>query len=159
MTVKEVRGFTYPLEAARSRMRWQLDAAMAHLAAVQRQISQLEAAIEAVRKLCEQEASHAAQMWTRRPDTHSQVRALDFLASVRRREEVLLGQLVELKGALTAARNDCCDKQVRLEALDAHRADSLGQFKAHQNRKNAVEADHEWSARAARKQTGILEHG
>lgn len=158
MKVIQVRGFTYALEAARSRKKWQLDAAMAHLADVQRQVSQADGALAALRERLQEEALHVSQMWTRRPDTRTQERALDFLAALRDQEERLLGELANLRRTLAAARVDCCEKQARVEALDAHRADALRDFLAQQGRKTAVDADQEWSARAARRQTGNMKH-
>lgn len=155
----DLRGFTYALEPVRKRRQWQFDAALARLAGVRRQIGAVEGERDAVQARRADEAGRTAKAWADRPDPTTQEQALLFLCALRRREEELQGELAQLAQALNKAVLLCAERQRLLEALDRDRFDARRAHGAEQNRKSTVEADHEWSARAARNQQGEHGHG
>jgi septal ring factor EnvC (AmiA/AmiB activator) len=155
----DLRGFTYALEPARKRRQWQFDASLARLAGVRRQIHAVEAERGAVQERYAAEAARTAKAWTERRDTATQEQALLFLSALRGREEELRRELEELALVLATALQLCAERQRELETLDRHRTDELKAHSAEQHRKSIVEADHEWSARAARSRLGENGHG
>ncbi|AMO22196.1 hypothetical protein GCM10027034_25040 [Ramlibacter solisilvae] len=149
MSARPVRGFDYALEPVRRRREWQLEAAQAELGRVQRALAECEADRERVETECAAEASVAGRAWSARPDPVAQSHRLAYLAALQQRRKDVEAEAAELARQVADVRRKCLERQRQLDVLDEHRGDALAEHLAEATRRQAVQADQEWSARAA----------
>jgi hypothetical protein len=147
MASTDTRGFRYPLEPLRQRRQWQLDAAMAAVAALRKQITERSASRRAVQDESVAQADMASQDWKRRVDPATQAGLLAYLVRLEQTKALIDAEIVTLKEKLAVAQLEALSRQRGVEALQRHRTDALDEYRAEQDRKAAARADQDWTAR------------
>jgi hypothetical protein len=148
----DTRGFTYVLEPVRRRREWDLDAALARLGSLNRQMAEKRAAGEALREDCASQALQASRAWTDRPDPVTHSRLLEYLAALHVRRVATERAIAVLSRELRLAREQCASEQQGLEILQRHRAEMCASYATDQARKFSAQADADWIARDSHRQ-------
>lgn len=154
MAGADLRGFAYALEPLRQQRQWQLDAALARLGELRRQIGEWEAQRDALHQECQTQAARAARVWTARADPTAQRRLLGYLAALQQRHADAEREIAALGELAEQARRECATQQQKLEVLDQHRAETLKGYTVEQHRKSGVQADQDWAARQSHQSSG-----
>lgn len=149
MSTIDLRGFDYALEPLRQRLRWQLDALQARFACLQIESAAAHKELEVLRASHAAAAGHAAGRVAQQVDPHAHARSLQWLAQLR--EQMMQSQMRcdRLRADCKQAGRDCLSHQQRIDAVEAHRDESVAEFAQDALRRHAVEADREWLARPA----------
>lgn len=149
MASTDMRGFRYPLEPVRKRREWQLDAAMAQVAAVRKQLDECLAMWQRAEDEAVAQAGLAAQAWRHRSDPATQTRLLAFLARLQGDKARIESDIDRLRVELSTAQQEALRCQQHMETLQRHRTEVLSAYRIDQDRKSSVEADQDWTARRA----------
>jgi len=150
----DTRGFSYSLEPVRRRREWKLEAALAHLGNVHRQLAEKNAAGEALRELCVAQAQQAARNWTARADPVTKTRMIQYLASLHARNAETEREIATLRTELRIARERCASQQQALELIETHRAEMLALYATDRARKSSAHADADWISRDSQRSDG-----
>ncbi|MES2938210.1 MAG: hypothetical protein V4864_11045 [Pseudomonadota bacterium] len=145
----DLRGFRYALESLRKRRQWQLDAALAQLAALRRRMADSEAARDALDRNAAEQSARAASTWTARADPIARTRSLAYLMQLQQQRAGIERQIVQLRDALAQAQAAVARRQQGLEMLQRHHKEELAMYRLGKDRKTGAEADQDWSARSA----------
>jgi hypothetical protein len=145
----DLRGFRYPLESLRQRRQWQLDAALAQLAALRQQLAAREARKDAVERDAAEQSARAAQAWAARVDPVMHTRSLAYLAQLQARKAGVEREIAGLREDIAHAQQAVLRRQQGLEMLQRHRKEELAMYRLDEDRKTGAEADQDWSARSA----------
>lgn len=145
----DLRGFQDPLDPVRTSRQWQLDAALAALAALRGKQAENHARQRMAEHECKAQSDLAAHAWTSRGDPATQARLLAYLAGLQGRKLALEREAGELAHAVGEAQDAVLRLQCKVEVLERHRCDSLASYRSEQERKTMAGADQDWSARAA----------
>ncbi|MDM0122194.1 hypothetical protein [Variovorax arabinosiphilus] len=150
MTPKDVdvRGFAYAMEPAWLRQQWQVDRSMAALARAEKALDDIDAELDAVRRLHDAGASEAAESMHLRLDPTVHRRTLAYLSMLGERMFKLQVDRSEREKLCLDCRKDCMAQQLRLEALNIHRDDALAEFANDLRLRNATEQDRDWLSRS-----------
>ncbi len=148
----DLRGFRYALEPLRERRQWQLDAALAQLAALRRRMADSEAARDALDRDAAEQSARAASTWTARVDPIAHTRSLAYLMQLQRQRAGIERQIAQLRDELARAQVTVAQRQQGLEMLQRHRKEELDMYRLDKDRKTGAEADQDWSARSAHAQ-------
>lgn len=146
MRAADARGFIYALEPERRRRQWQLDAAMARLGDLRRRIGDLESAREKLDEECVSQAAQAGRAWVRRADPIAHARLLRYIATLQQSRADAEDEIAALTALMQRARAECSIQQQKLEVLDRHRHEAKKDHSIERHRKDATEADQDWSA-------------
>lgn len=147
MATSDPRGFTYALEPERRRRQWQLDAAMAQLGALRRQMTEWESIRDKLQDECAAQADQAGRVWAHRADPGAHARLLCYMAALQRRRVDAEREIAALSELLARARHECSAQQQKLEVLDRHKADAQKDHATESHRKASAQADQDWAAR------------
>ncbi|RYY82202.1 MAG: hypothetical protein EOO24_40820 [Comamonadaceae bacterium] len=156
MGTADPRGFTYALEPERRRRQWQLDAAMARLGGLRRQMAQWESTRDKLQAECAAQAAQVGQVWAHRVDPGAHARLLRYVAALQQRRADADKEIASLAEQLTMARLACSARQQKLEALDRHRAEAQKAHATESHRKEAALADQDWTARDSHRSFGRI---
>jgi hypothetical protein len=149
MTGDIPRRFRYVLEPARRQREWRVEAAQAQIADLQRRLRECEMRSAELEAQCSRESADAAQAWQRSGDPRAQSAALAYLAVLHRRASDARNEAASIREALDTARESCVARQHELETLEQHR-DSVWRAEATAiQRREAVQADSDWTIRSA----------
>lgn len=149
MASTDMRGFRYTLEPVRKRREWQLDAAMARVAAVRKQLDECLAMRQRAEDEAVAQAGLAAQAWRDRGDPATQTRLLAYLTQLQSDKARIESDIDRLRAELSTAQHEVLRRQQHVETLQRHRTDVLGAYRMDQDRKTSAEADQDWTARMA----------
>jgi flagellar biosynthesis chaperone FliJ len=141
------RRFDYALEPVRRQALWRLDALLASLGAVQREIESEQARLETLRARHATSCQVGANASSRRLDPSTYGALLQWLTQLRRlihsRERVL----AELHSRRREIAEQFETQQRKVEAVQKHRGDCLSEFVQMESARTSNEADREWLAR------------
>jgi len=151
----DLRGFRDALEPVRRQREWELDRAIARLAAARAAHLRSQESERAAQWETESQSQIAAQAWTRHGDPTARGRLLEFLVQLQQRQIDIARQTAKLAGELAVAQAALLQRQQELEALQRHRADALAEYRLEQDRRAAAQADDAWLARSTQNQEGV----
>ncbi len=154
MAGTDLRAFAYPLEAVRRQRQWLLDAALARLSALRRQVDERVTERSRLYRECVAQAQLAARVWANYPNPAAQTGLLGYLAALQQRQIDAERALANLADQVKQAQQACALQQQKLEVLDQHRSEELKAFANQQHRKSGVQADHDWVARESHRKSG-----
>jgi hypothetical protein len=147
MASSEVRGFRYPLEPLRKRRGWELDLAMAAVAALRKQLDDKQATRQAVEDEAIAQGVLAARAWEQRGDPSTQTRMLAYLAQLQGRKAAIELAIAALHEQLVLAQQEAQRSQQQVEMLERHRKEELDLYRLGEQRKTIAEADRDWAMR------------
>ena len=152
-----IRGFRYPLEPLRQQAGWQLDAAQTALAEAAR-------ALQAARADQARHQHHVTALldYLRPPSALAMNPALArnrvaYVAQAAERTRTLAETVERAEQAHAEQQDNCRSLQLKLDAIEQHHRDALGDHHAEAQRKAALTADDDWLVRSrwtARSSTG-----
>ncbi|HSV34577.1 MAG TPA: hypothetical protein VLI46_03420 [Ramlibacter sp.] len=143
----DTRGFRYALEPLRKRSDWQLDTAIARVAAVRTQLEAARTAQQELEARVIAQARLAQAAWQKRGDPGTQSSLLSYLAGLQGQKARADAEIATLEGQLARARQAALEKQQEVDMLRQHRDQELDAYRVEQVRKSSAEADQDWSAR------------
>ena len=146
-TSADLRGFAYALEPVRKHRQWQLDASIARLGDLRRELAECDARRDALQSECAAQAQGAGNLWGHRRDPATHGLLLGHLVALLQRKAQAERQAEALTHQINRQREQCAQLQRKLELLDQHRADAVQAYVLDQHRKSAAQADRDWSAR------------
>ncbi|MBX3625331.1 MAG: hypothetical protein KF892_09990 [Rhizobacter sp.] len=151
--------FDYALEPLLQQARWQLEAALAELAAGARKLEVLKAAADSHRQ-------HVAALlgWMK----PSSAQSLDpviarnrvaYLAQAARKTVNFERELAQAEEEVQRLQSICREKQLKLDAIERHRGDAEQEHRQAHARKEAGQADDDWLVRGhwVARQQGLAE--
>ncbi len=143
------RGFAYGLEPVRTRRQWLLDAAQARLGRTESALAGARAERDRLAEQHEAARQDAAQALRGQfaPDRHQQV--LAWLVWQRSEIDRVEQRIATLESERDAARRDMLALQLKCDLIEAHRDESIADFRRDETRRDAVEADRDWLMREA----------
>ena len=147
MASSEIRGFRYPLEPLRKRRGWELDLAMAAVAALRNQLDDKQAMRQAVEDESIAQGALAARAWAQRGDPSTQSRLLVYLAQLQERKAGIELAIAALHEQLALAQEEAQRSQQQVEMLERHRKEELELYRVGEQRKSIAEADRDWAMR------------
>jgi hypothetical protein len=147
MPVADMRGFVYALEPLRRRRAWQLDAAMAKLASLQKRLADARTRLQQAEGESVSQAQLAAKDWEQRGDPATQAGLLAYLLRLQQRKALIEIEIKSLQEELVMARQETLQRQQRVESLQQHRAETQSVYRVEQERKSGAQADQDWTAR------------
>ena len=143
------RGFVYALEAVRVQAEWKLDALQRELADEASRLAEL------ARERARWVALHQAALAAVRPDPTGRFDPaaaqgrLAFLVDAQQRIAAAEQREAAARAAHAELQARCQAAQLKLEAIDKHRAECLAEHGVERARLQAAAADQDWLARAA----------
>ena len=147
MSGADLRAFAYVLEPVRRRRQWQLDAVLAQLAELRRQMLECESEQQRLHQECVTQAAQASRLWMERADPSTHAGLIGYLAALHQRGTDAQRELAKLTELVEQARQACALQQQRVELMNQHRSRELTAYVTEQHRKAGVQADHDWLAR------------
>lgn len=144
----DLRGFDYPLEPVLQRQRWRLDALQARLGRLQRHLSARERMSRDLQDQHAQVSRDFAASPNRmfNPETHT--RTLSWLVQLQARLAEVTEELLGLESDRRALIALCNGQRCKVEAIEAHRDRSIGDFTREESGRLAAVADRDWLARS-----------
>lgn len=146
----DMRGFRYPLDPIRTRLRWELDSLRERFRQARETAevaaSQLDALNEEMTGIsCEPDKRFVKRFDPRQHEIH-----IGYFSDLRRRIEKQSLNVSALFQRCEEIRDDCARKEREQEAVEAHRARCLEQFRELEQAKQHAENDRDWITRSWR---------
>lgn len=144
----DLRAFEYELEPLRRQRVWRLDRSRATLARLQKAIDDASAEFDTRRAEHEAACRRASDAGAGLLDPAARRHLLAWLARSQLRLAQANQALTTLLDERRRAAAQCVEYERRLEVLERHRSQRLGQFVRDETARKDSEADREWLARA-----------
>lgn len=153
----DLRGFEYAPEPVLQQRRWQFDAALAHAGRAIARLAEAKRHHEALQAQFAQQRTAAVEAGNGRFDPLAHARAVQWLSRLQERIVAAAREVEALERARDEANERLRELHAQVEAIDAHRDDSLRAYALDAASRQCTRDDQEWLARRQAKDTRTQE--
>lgn len=143
----DTRAFSYTLGPILTQQQWKLDAAQIELGKAQHSVNEAQDELDKLKAAYQENADLVRESLARTVELSRYRQALEFITQIRRQiknAEDKLHVLIEERDNIRAI---CTAQQKKIETIEQHREDCLGEFITAEQNRLSSEADRDWVAR------------